>query len=56
VWPCPSIATIVLLQAELKESNGQGAEIVEAECTITEVEAVDQPTEQLILNSQLLNF
>lgn len=38
-------ATIVLLQAELKESNEQGAEIGEAESTITEVEAVVKPTE-----------
>lgn len=37
--------TIVLLQAELKESNEQGAEIGEAESTITEVEAVVKPTE-----------
>jgi len=33
------------LQAELKESNEQGAEIAEAESTITEVEAVVKPTE-----------
>ena len=33
------------LQAELKESNEQGAEIGEAESTIAEVEAVVKPTE-----------
>ena len=43
---CPSIATIVSLQAELKESNEQGAEIGEAESTIAEVEAVVKPTEE----------
>ena len=50
---CPSIATIVSLQAELKESNEQGAEIGEAESTIAEVEAVVKPTEEWILNSQV---
>jgi len=33
------------LHAELKESNEQGAEIGEADSTITEVEAVVKPTE-----------
>jgi tubulin-specific chaperone A len=32
-------------QAELKESNEQGAEIGEAESTIAEVEAVVKPAE-----------
>lgn len=36
---------VILLQAELKESNEQGTEIGEAEATITEVEAVYTPTE-----------
>jgi tubulin-specific chaperone A len=37
---------LFLLQAELKEANEQGAEIGEAESTITEVEAVVKPTEE----------
>jgi hypothetical protein len=56
LWPCPSIATIVLLQADQKESNEQGAEIGESESTIMEVEVVVKPTEEWILNSQLLNY